>query len=75
MDSELDTTDEILSEIHDVIAYAAEKERRDNLTGDELEYIAGLCNRMVKETKIQMAEIEHLSPEEIPKQNGGSQFE
>ena len=74
MDSIL-VTDEILSEIHDVISFAAEKERRDTLTGDELQYIAGLCNRMVKETKMQMIEIEHLSPEEVPKQNGGGKFE
>ena len=75
MDSEIVFTDEILSEIHDVIAFAAEKEKRENLTGDELQYIAGLCNRMVKETKMQLTEIEQLSQEGIPKQNGGAQFE
>ncbi|HSB49790.1 MAG TPA: hypothetical protein VLC72_00470 [Nitrosopumilaceae archaeon] len=67
MKCKLVSTDSILSEINAVIGHAAEN-GREELNVEEIEYISGITNRMVKETKMQLGEIAHLLPEEIPQE-------
>lgn len=78
MECKLVSTDSVLREINAVIGHAAENGRGE-LTAEEIEYITRITKRMVKETKMQLGEIAHLLPEEIPqetvdkilKRNGG----
>jgi len=67
MKCKLVSTDSILSEINAVIGHAAEN-GREELNAEEIEYISGITNRMVKETKMQIGEIALLLPEEIPQE-------
>jgi len=67
MKCKLVSTDSILSEINAVIGHAAEN-GREELNVEEIEYISGITNRMVKETKMQLGEIALLLPEEIPQE-------
>ena len=67
MKCKLVSTDSILSEINAVIGHAAEN-GREELNAEEIEYISGITNRMVKETKMQLGEIALLLPEEIPQE-------
>ena len=77
MACKLVSTDAILSEINAVIGHAAEN-GREELNAEEIDYITGITKRMVKETKMQLSEIAHLLPEEIPQEtivqilNGGA---
>ncbi len=67
MKCKLVSIDSILSEINAVIGHAAEN-GREELNAEEIKYISGITNRMVKETKMQLGEIAHLLPEEIPQE-------
>ncbi len=67
MECKLVSTDTILSEINAVIGHAAEN-GRDDINAEEIEYITRIIKRMVKETKMQLGEIVHLMPEEIPEE-------
>ena len=59
--------DSLLSEIYAVFGHAAESGRED-LNEEEIEYISRITSRMIKETKMQLGEIAHLLPEEIPQE-------
>ncbi len=67
MECKLVSTDTILSEINAVIGHAAENGRGD-INAEEIEYITRIIKRMVKETKMQLSEVVHLMPEEIPQE-------
>ena len=67
MQCKLGSIDSLLSEIYEVFGHAAEK-GRDELNAEEIEYITRITKRMVKETKMQLGEIAHLLPEEIPQE-------
>ena len=65
MGSNMVSIDSLLSEINTVIGNAAQNGRED-LNAEEIEYITRITKRMVKETKMQLGDIAHLLPEEIP---------
>jgi len=67
MDCKLFGTDALLVEIGAVVMHAVDEERNE-LNTEEVEYITGITKRMVKETKMQIGEIAHLLPEEIPQE-------
>ncbi len=67
MECKLVSTDTILSEINAVIGHAAEN-GRDEINAEEIEYITRITKRMVKETKMELSEVVHLMPEEIPEE-------
>ncbi len=67
MEVKLGSVDSLLSEIYGVIGHAAET-GREHLNVEEIEYITRITKRMVKETKMQLGEIAHLLPEEIPEE-------
>ncbi len=60
-------TDPLLIEIGAVIMHTVD-EGRSELNAEEIEYITRITKRMVKETKMQLGEIAHLLPEEIPQE-------
>ena len=68
MGSNMVSIDSLLSEINTVIGNAAQNGRED-LNAEEIEYITRITKRMVKETKMQLGEIAHLLPEEIPEED------
>ena len=59
--------DSLLSEIYAVFGHAAESGRED-LNGEEIEYISRITTRMIKETKMQLSQIALILPEEIPQE-------
>ena len=67
MDCKLFGTDALLVEIGAVVMHAVDEERNE-LNTEEVKYITGITKRMVKETKMQIGEIAHLLPEEIPQE-------
>ncbi len=67
MQSNLGSIDSLLREIYEVFGHAAESGRED-LNEEEIEYITRITTRMIKEKKMQLCEIEHLLPEEIPQE-------
>ena len=67
MQGKLGSIDSLLSEIYEVFGHAAESGRED-LNEEEIEYITRITTRMIKEKKMQLCEIEHLLPEEIPQE-------
>ncbi|HSB49789.1 MAG TPA: hypothetical protein VLC72_00465 [Nitrosopumilaceae archaeon] len=67
MECKLFGTDALLVEIGAVVMHAVDEERNE-LNTEEIEYITGITKRMVKETKMQLGEIAHLLPEEIPQE-------
>ncbi len=67
MECKLYSTDALLVEIGAVVMHAVDEER-DELNPEEVDYITGITKRMVKETKMQLSEIAHLLPEEIPQE-------
>ena len=67
MECKLFGTDALLVEIGAVVMHAVDEER-DELNAEEIDYITGITKRMVKETKMQLSEIAHLLPEEIPQE-------
>ena len=67
MQSNLGSIDSLLREIYEVFGHAAESGRED-LNAEEIEYITRITRRMIKETKMQLGEIAHLLPEEIPQE-------
>ncbi len=67
MQSKLGSIDSLLSEIYEVFGHAAESGRED-LNEEEIEYITRITTRMIREKKMQLCEIVHLLPEEIPQE-------
>jgi len=67
MESQIFGTDSLLIEIGAVVMHTVD-EGRNELNAEETEYITRITKRMVKETKIQLGEIAHLLPEEIPQE-------
>jgi uncharacterized membrane-anchored protein len=61
------SVDSLLGEIYAVFGHAAEN-GRDELNAEEIEYITRITQRMVKETKMQIAEIALIMPEEMPQE-------
>ena len=57
-------TDSLLVEIGAVVMHVVDEER-DELNVEENEYITRITKRMIKKTKMQLAEIAHLLPKEI----------
>ena len=67
MECQIFGTDSLLIEIGAVVMHAVDEDRNE-LTSEEIEYITRITKRMVKETKMQLGEIAHLLPEEIPQE-------
>ncbi len=67
MECQIFGTDSLLVEIGAVVMHVID-EQRDELNAEEIQYITGITRRMVKETKMQLGEIAHLLPEEIPQE-------
>jgi len=63
-------TDPLLVEIGAVVMHLVD-EGRSELEAEEIEYIARITKRMIKETKMQLGEIAHLLPDPILGGNGG----
>jgi len=61
------STDSLLIEIGAVVMHTVD-EGRSEFNAEEIEYITRITKRMVKETKMQLGEIAHLLPEEIPQE-------
>ena len=61
------SVDSLLGEIYAVFGHAAEN-GREELNAEEIEYITRITQRMVKETKMQIAEIALIMPEEMPQE-------
>ena len=59
--------DSFLKEIGGIVVQAAD-EGRDELTWEEIEFITKFTNRMVKEANMELADVAHLLPEEIPQE-------
>jgi len=64
-------TDPLLIEIRGIAMHLVDEDRSE-LNAEEIEYIARITKRMVKETKMQLGEIAHLLPEQIHGGNGGA---
>jgi hypothetical protein len=79
MECRIAGTDSLLVEIGAVVMHAVDEDRSE-LNAEEIEFIKRITKRMVKETKMQLGEIAHLLPEEIPqetvdqilRENGGA---
>ncbi len=67
MESQIFGTDSHLLEIGAVVMHTVDEDR-SALNAEEIEYITRITKRMVKETKMQLGEIAHLLPEEIPQE-------
>lgn len=67
MECQIFSSDSLLLEIGAVVMHAVDENRSD-LNAEEIEYITRITKRMVKETKMQLGEIAHLLPEEIPQE-------
>ena len=61
------STDSLLLEIGAVVMHVVDEDRSE-LNAEEVEHIARITKRMIKETKMQFGEIAHLLPEEIPQE-------
>ncbi len=64
-------TDPLLIEIGAVVMHLVDEDRSE-LNAEEIEYIARITKRMVKETKMQLGEIAHFLPEQILGVNRGA---
>ncbi len=67
MESLIFGTDSLLIEIGAVVMHTVD-EGRSEFNAEEIEYITRITKRMVKETKMELSEIVHLMPEEIPEE-------
>ena len=67
MQRNIGSIDSLLSEINAVFGHAAENGRNE-LNAEEIQYIAGITQRTIKETEMQLSEIALLMPEEIPQE-------
>ena len=67
MECQIFGSDALLMEIGAVVMNIVDEERNE-LSAEEIKYITRITKRMVKETKIQLGEIAHLLPEEIPQE-------
>ena len=67
MECEVFGSDALLIEIGAVIMHTVD-EGRSELNAEEIKYITRITKIMVKETKMQLGEIAHLLPEEIPQE-------
>ncbi len=67
MENQVFGTDSLLIEIGAVVMHTVDEDRNE-LNAEEIEYITGITRRMIKETKMQLGEIAHLLPEEIPQE-------
>ncbi len=67
MECQVFGTDALLIEIGAVVMHTVD-EGRSEFNAEEIEYITRITKRMVKETKMQLGEISHLLPEEIPQE-------
>jgi len=67
MEYQVFSTDSLLVEIGAVVMNTVD-EGRSELTAEEIEYITRITRRMVKETKMELGQIAHLLPEEIPQE-------
>ncbi len=67
MESQIFGSDSLLIEIGSVVMHTVDEDRNE-LNAEEIEYITRITQRMIKETKMQLGEISHLLPEEIPQE-------
>jgi hypothetical protein len=67
MECQVFGADSLLVEIGAVVMHVVD-ENRNELSNEEIKYIIGITRRMLKETKMQLGEIAHLLPEEIPQE-------
>ncbi len=67
MEYQVFSTDSLLVEIGAVVMNTVD-EGRSELNAEEIEYITRITRRMVKETKMELGQIAHLLPEEIPQE-------
>ncbi len=67
MENQVFGSDSLLIEIGSVVMQTVDEDRNE-LNAEEIEYITGITRRMIKETKMQLGEIAHLLPEEIPQE-------
>ncbi len=67
MECQVFGTDALLIEIGAVVMHTVD-EGRSEFNAEEIEYITRITKRMVKETKMELGEIAHLMPEEIPEE-------
>jgi hypothetical protein len=67
MENQVFGTDSLLIEIGAVVMQTVDAGRNE-LNAEEIEYITGITQRMVKETKMQLGQFAHLLPEEIPQE-------
>ncbi len=67
MEYQVFSTDSLLVEIGAVVMNTVD-EGRSELNAEEIEYITRITRRMVKETKMELSQIAHLLPEEIPQE-------
>ena len=68
MECELVAENSLLVEIGAVVMQVVDEDR-SQLNAEEIEYITRITKRMVKETKMQLGDIAHLLPEEIPEED------
>ncbi len=71
MECQVFSTDSLLIEIGAVVMHTVD-EGRSELNAEEIEYIARITKRMVKDTKMQLGEIAHFLPEQILGVNRGA---
>ena len=67
MEYQVFSTDSLLVEIGAVVMNTVD-EGRSELNAEEIKYITRITRRMVKETKMELSQIAHLLPEEIPQE-------
>ncbi len=67
MENQVFGSDSLLIEIGAVVMHTVDEDRNE-LNAEEIEYITRITRRMIKETKMQLGEIAHLLPEEIPQE-------
>ncbi len=67
MENQVFGTDSLLIEIGAVVMHTVDEDRNE-LNAEEIEYITRITSRMIKETKMQLSQIAHLLPEEIPQE-------
>ncbi len=67
MENQVFGSDSLLIEIGSVVMQTVDEDRNE-LNAEEIEYITRITRRMIKETKMQLGEIAHLLPEEIPQE-------
>ncbi len=67
MENQIFGADSLLIEIGAVVMHTVDEDRNE-LNAEEIEYITRITQRMIKETKMQLSQIAHLLPEEIPQE-------